>query len=44
MIFYIDRVQRKVLLHAFIKKARKLDDGEFEIAKKNKSTHERGLR
>jgi len=44
VIFYIDRVQRMVLLHAFIKKTRKLDGDEFEIAKKNKSAHERGLR
>jgi phage-related protein len=44
IIFYIDRLQRMVLLHAFIKKTRKLDTGELAVAKRNKSTHERGLR
>jgi phage-related protein len=43
VIFYIDKQQRMVLLHAFIKKTRKLPDEDLALAQKNKAKHERNL-
>jgi phage-related protein len=44
IIFYVDRHQRMVLLHGFIKKTRKLPDEDLALAQKNKSKHERALK
>jgi phage-related protein len=43
VLFYIDKKGRMVLLHGFEKKSRKTPDTDLEIARKNKSKHERGL-
>ncbi len=44
VLFYIDKKGRMVLLHGFIKKTRKTPDLDFELARNNKSKHQRGLR
>ena len=44
MLFYIDRKGRMVLLHGFIKKTPKTPDEELELARKNKSKHQWGLK
>jgi phage-related protein len=44
VLFYIDKKGRMVLLHAFIKKTRKTRDEDLELAKKNKSKHQLGLK
>jgi phage-related protein len=43
MLFYIDKQGRMVLLHGFIKKTRKTPDEDLELARNNKSKHQRGL-
>ncbi|HEY1657751.1 MAG TPA: type II toxin-antitoxin system RelE/ParE family toxin [Candidatus Sulfotelmatobacter sp.] len=43
VFFYIDRKSRMILLHGFIKKSRKTPPGDLELAKSNKSKHQRGL-
>lgn len=43
MLFYIDKRQRMVLLHAFIKKSRTTPAEDLELAKANKRKHERGV-
>jgi phage-related protein len=43
VLFYIDAKGRMVLLHGFIKKTRKTPLNDLELARKNKSKHERGL-
>lgn len=43
VLFYIDRKNRMVLLHGFIKKTRKTPDEDLELARRNKSKHQRGL-
>ena len=43
VFFYIDKKSRMVLLHGFIKKTQKTPDEDLELAKKNKSKHQRGL-
>lgn len=43
VLFYIDRLSRMVLLHGFIKKTRKTPEQDLELAKRNKSKHQRGL-
>jgi len=43
MLFYIDKQGRIVLLHGFIKKTRKTPDEDLELARNNKSKHQRGL-
>jgi phage-related protein len=43
VLFYIDRRGRMVLLHGFIKKTQKTPGENFELAKRNKNKHERGL-
>jgi phage-related protein len=44
VLFYIDKKARMVLLHGFIKKTQKTTDEDLELAKRNKSKHQRGLR
>ena len=43
VMFYIDAQGRMVLLHGFIKKTQKTPLNDLELARKNKSKHERGL-
>jgi phage-related protein len=42
-LFYIDKQERMVLLHAFIKKTRKTPDEELNLAKTNRNKHQKGL-
>ena len=44
VLFYIDKKGRMVLLHGFIKKAQKTPAEDLELAKSNKSKHQRGLK
>lgn len=43
VLFYIDRMGRMVLLHGFIKKTRRAPAEDLNLARSNKSKHERGL-
>lgn len=43
VFFYIDKKNRMVLLHSFIKKTQKTPDEDLELARKNKNKHERGI-
>jgi phage-related protein len=43
VLFYIDKKNRMVLLHGFIKKTQKTPDEDLELARRNKSKHERGI-
>ena len=43
VLFYIDKLNRMVLLHAFIKKTQKTPEQDLELAKRNKKKHQRGL-
>jgi phage-related protein len=43
VLFYIDKQQRMVLLHGFIKKSRTTPAEDLELARANKRKHERGL-
>lgn len=43
VLFYIDRKNRMVLLHAFIKKTQRTPQGDLALAKSNKAKHQRGL-
>ena len=43
VLFYIDAKRRMVLLHGFIKKTQKTPLNDLELARRNKSKHERGL-
>jgi phage-related protein len=43
VLFYIDKKSRMVLLHGFIKKTPKTPDEDLELARRNKSKHERGI-
>ncbi len=43
VLFYIDKKGRMVLLHGFIKKTQKTPDEDRELARSNKSKHQRGL-
>ncbi len=43
VLFYIDKKSRMVLLHGFIKKTQKTPEGDLELARRNKSKHERGI-
>jgi phage-related protein len=42
-LFYIDRRQRLVILHGFIKKSRKTPLADLALARSNKRLHERSL-
>jgi phage-related protein len=43
VLFYIDKRQRMVLLHAFVKKTQATPPDELDLAKTNKRKHERGM-
>ena len=43
VLFYIDKKERMVLLHGFIKKTQKTPAEDLRLARSNKSKHERGL-
>lgn len=43
VLFYIDRKNRMVLLHGFIKRTRKIPALDLGLAQRNKERHERGL-
>ncbi len=43
VLFYIDRKNRMVLLHGFIKKTQKTPAEDLELARTNKRKHQRGL-
>ena len=44
VLFYVDKKQRMVLLHGFIKKTQRTTDEDLELARSNKSKHERSLK
>lgn len=44
VIFYVDALQRMILLHAFIKMTQKTPDNDLELARENKRKHEKGLK
>src|ERR1700681_1804609 len=44
VLFYIDKKDRMVLLHGFVKKTRKTPDQDLALARSNKSKHQRGVR
>jgi phage-related protein len=43
VLFYIDKKSRMVLLHGFIKKTQKTPAEDLQLARTNKSKHQRGL-
>ena len=43
LLFYIDRHQRMVVLHGFIKKSRETPHADLALARANKRTHEGSL-
>jgi phage-related protein len=43
VLFYIDRKNRMVLLHGFIKKTQKTPAEDLDLARTNKRKHQRGL-
>jgi phage-related protein len=43
VFFYVDRLQRMVLLHGIVKKTRKTPEGDLELARANRRKHERSL-
>jgi phage-related protein len=43
VLFYIDKLGRMVLLQGFIKKTRRTPAEDLNLARSNKSRHERGL-
>jgi phage-related protein len=43
VLFYIDKKNRMVLLHGFIKKTQKTPADDLELARANKDKHQRGL-
>jgi phage-related protein len=43
ILFYIDRRERLVVLHGFIKKSRQTPAADLALARTNKRTHERSL-
>ena len=44
VLFYIDKKGRMVLLHGFIKKTQKTPYEDLELARNNKSRHQKGLK
>jgi phage-related protein len=44
VIFYVDKRERMVLLHGFIKKTRRTPDEDLALARTNKSKHQLGLK
>ena len=43
VFFYVDRLQRMVLLHGIVKKTRKTPESDLTLARSNKRKHERSL-
>jgi phage-related protein len=43
VLFYIDKKERMILLHAFIKKTQKTPDEDLSLAQSNKRRHQRGM-
>ena len=43
VLFYIDKKGRMVLLHGFIKKTQKTPGEDLDLARNNKSKHQKGL-
>ena len=43
VLFYIDRLQRMVVLHGFIKKSPATPPADLALARANKRAHERSL-
>jgi phage-related protein len=43
VLFYIDKKGQMVLLHGFIKKTTKIPEEDLELARSNKSKHQRGF-
>ncbi|HET6178462.1 MAG TPA: type II toxin-antitoxin system RelE/ParE family toxin [Candidatus Sulfotelmatobacter sp.] len=43
VVFYIDKKSRMVLLHGFVKKTQKTPQEDLELARTNKSAHQRGM-
>jgi len=44
VLFYIDKKDRMVLLHGFIKKTQKTPEEDLVLARNNKSKHQRSIR
>jgi phage-related protein len=44
VLFYVDKKGRMMLLHGFMKKTRKTPLEDLELARRNKSRHESGLK
>ncbi|MFY9852797.1 MAG: type II toxin-antitoxin system RelE/ParE family toxin [Terracidiphilus sp.] len=44
IFFYVDRMQRMVLLHGIVKKTRETPDADLDLARRNMRKHEKGLR
>ena len=44
IFFYIDRLQRMVLLHGIVKKTRETPDADLDLARRNMRKHEKGLK
>jgi phage-related protein len=44
VLFYIDKKGRMVLLHGFIKKTQRTPGEDLDLARNNKSKHQRGLK
>ena len=43
ILFYIDKKSRMVLLHGFIKKTPNTPDEDLDLARRNKSQHQKGM-
>lgn len=43
VLFYVDRKNRMVLLHGFIKKTQRTPAEDLDLARRNKSKHQRGV-
>lgn len=43
VLFYLDKLERMVLLHGFIKKTQRTPAADLTLARGNKKKHERGL-
>jgi phage-related protein len=44
VFFYIDALQRMVLLHGMVKKTQATPEADLALARKNMKRHERGLK
>jgi len=44
VLFYVDKKSRMVLLHGFIKKTQKAPAEDLDLARRNKSKHQLGLK